>query len=102
MIFFVTSVNVGQSSEKTIKHATPDEVRAILEIALNAYKAHVRLSPSAIKKSKPHKRALRNIALPKGKGAKAEKRLIIQKGGAAPFIPILLSSVLPYVLSKIL
>ena len=77
-------------------------MRAILDLGLNAYKGNIRLSPKTVQRLKPYKKTLRNIALRKAKGPVAEKRLLIQKGGAAPLIPILLSSVLPYVLSKVL
>ena len=83
-----------------IKNASPEEVRAILDIALNTYKGNIKVSPKTVQKLKRHKKVLKNIALRKAKGPVAEKRLLVQKGGAAPVIPILLSSVLPYLLSK--
>ena len=84
-----------------IKNASPDEIRSILDIALNTFKGNIRVSPKTVKKLKPYEKILKNIALRKAKGPHAEKKLLIQKGGAVPLLPILLSSVLPYVLSKL-
>ena len=80
-----------------LKHASPEEVKSICECVFNVYKRNVPISKRTISKLYPFRKTIVKI----GKNPKSPKakRLIQQKGGA--FLPILISSLLPTVLSML-
>lgn len=82
-----------------IKNASPEEIRAILEVALNTCKGHVPIKKSSIQQLAPFKKTFRKVATRSDRGTKAQKKLILQRGGA--FVPILLGTVLPYIINQL-
>jgi len=81
-----------------VSNATPEEIATLCECVLNVYKKNVPVSNKTYRELKPFKQVLHKC-LNKKLSIKKKKQ-VLQRGGGA-FIPILLSAVLPYLLSKI-
>lgn len=80
-----------------IKHASPQEIKAILEIVLNTAKGNVPIDKNKIRKLQPFKQTFHKIASRKLKRLSSQKKIILQRGGA--IVPALLATVLPYIVS---
>jgi hypothetical protein len=80
----------GSKRKTTIEEATPDEVRALTEIAANIVKGNFQLDPKTIHKLRKHKHSVRNLSK-KSLSHKKKKVFLVQQGG---FLPILLAPVL--------
>jgi len=82
-----------------IKSASPDEINSLCECILNVYKKNIPVSKSAVARLRPFKKAVSTLATKKKLSLKKKKHLLNQRGGA--LIPLLLSTLLPTLLSKL-
>jgi hypothetical protein len=73
-----------------IRIASPDNINAISELALNTLKGNVKLNLKQKSKLKKFKKSLRKLAN-KRFSVKSRKSLLLQEGG---FLPILIAPVL--------
>lgn len=83
-----------------IKHASPQEIKAILEVALNTSKGNVPIDKNKVNKLRPFKHTFHKIASRKVKRLSSQKKIILQRGGA--FVPALLAAVLPYIIKNLI
>jgi len=90
----------GKRQRKALlQHANPEEIKSICECMLNVYRKNVPLSNDVVDKLRPFRKTIISVGnSPKMSNLK-RKRLLNQHGGA--FLPILLSALLPTVLSLI-
>jgi hypothetical protein len=82
-----------------IRTASPDQINSICECILNVYNRNIPLKRSAYTHLKPYHSEISQLSLKRRSALKTKRKLLNQRGGA--FVPILLASVLPYVIDKL-
>jgi hypothetical protein len=81
-----------------IKHAEPDVIQTINEIALNTLNGNNKICEKTKKCLSKYKKELRCLSCPK-RSLTTKRKVIIQNGG---FIPTLIASILTGVIGKII
>ena len=94
---YVTTCNKKQR-EALIRKASPSEVNALCECVFNVYKRNVRLPDSIISRLHPFKKTIVKIARNPRAPIYKKRKLILQQGKGA-FVPILLASLIPSIVS---
>ena len=79
-----------QTRKKLIESATPDQIRALTEIAMNIVCGNFPIAEHKFKKLSLHKDSIRKLSK-RTLSHKKKKHLLLQKGG---FLPFLISPVL--------
>jgi len=89
--------------KRAVSSATPNQVKALCECALNACSGRVKLRPAHLKKLRSHESKLIRLAYAKDP-IETKKKLLIQSGGALPILASLgisaLSSLLPAIFGR--
>jgi hypothetical protein len=71
--------------KKLIEDATPDQIRALSEIAHNVVNGNFTLSKNKLNQLKVHKHSIRTLSKKTTSHLK-KKHLLLQKGGFLPFL----------------
>lgn len=77
-----------------LKTADKALIYSICELCDNTLAGNIPLTPSEKQKLAKYKKLLRNIAR-RGESWKKKRAILVQRGGAGPFIPLLLSIIGP-------
>lgn len=94
---YLTRCRSPKQRQALIKYANPEEIKSLCECILNVYKKNVKVGNHTIKKLRPFKKTIASISNNPTSSLSKTKKLLSQRGGA--FLPILLGSILPAVIS---
>jgi hypothetical protein len=87
--------------KKLIEDATPDQIRALSEIAHNIVNGNFTLSKHKLSQLKVHKHSIRKLSQ-KTTPHQKKKHLLLQKGGFLPFLIAPVLSALGAIAGKII
>jgi hypothetical protein len=93
---FIKKLETANTSQrkKYISEATPDQIRAICDCALNVCNGNIKLTGKKFRQLYPHKAAIRRLN--QTRGVEGKRRILIQQGG---FLPALAAAAVPIIAS---